>query len=230
MKHIFDTSECSTHDKLHNFTKYVRRQDIARFLCQTEIFKKQINLKGSIVECGVHQGGSIMTWGHLTATLEPYNYHRKIIGFDTFEGFPSIHKSDGDTENVRVGNFSEDFDTYEELMKCIELYDNNRFLNDQNKIQLIKGDALKTIPEYVKNNKHLIVSLLYLDFDLYEPTVAALRSLLPRIPKGGIIVFDEVNNKEWPGETLALIDEMGLNNNRLECFDFEPNISFIQID
>ena len=202
MKHIFDTSECSTHDKLHNFTKYVRRQDIARFLCQTEIFKKQINIKGSNVECGVHQGGSIMTWGHLTATLEPYNYHRKIIGFDT----------------------------YEELMKCIELYDNNRFLNDQNKIQLIKGDALKTIPEYVKNNKHLIVSLLYLDFDLYEPTVAALRSLLPRIPKGGIIVFDEVNNKEWPGETLALIDEMGLNNNRLECFDFEPNISFIQID
>ena len=226
MKHIFDTSECSTHDKLHNFTKYVRRQDIARFLCQTEIFKKQINIKGSIVECGVHQGGSIMTWGHLTATLEPYNYHRKIIGFDTFEGFPSIHKSDGDTENVRVGNFSEDFDTYEELMKCIELYDSNRFINQIPKIELVKGNVNKTIPKYLKDNPHLIVSLLYLDLDLYEPTKIALQNFLPRMPKGSIIAFDEINVDQWPGETLALLDEVGIRNLRIERFEFAPLMSY----
>ena len=230
MSHIFDKSSCNTQDKLKNFTKYVRRQDIARFLSRAEIFKRQINVKGSIVECGVHHGGSLMTWGHLSATLEPYNYHRHIIGFDTFEGFPSISAIDGDKENVRVGNFSENYDIYDELEMCINEYDKNRFINEENKIQLIKGDANKTIPKYVESNKHLIVSLLYLDFDIYEPTVTALNTLLPRIPKGGIIAFDEVNNNQWPGETIALIEQLGLRHNRLECFEYEPNISFIQLD
>ncbi len=85
---LFDNSGCPTFDKLRNFTKYVRRQDIARFLCRFEIFKRQLEVKGSIVECGVHHGGGVMTWAQISATLEPYNYHRKIIGFDTFAGFP----------------------------------------------------------------------------------------------------------------------------------------------
>jgi hypothetical protein len=229
-KNIFDESKCNTHDKLNNFTKYVRRQNIARFLCQTEIFKRQINVKGSIVECGVHHGGGVMAWGQLSAILEPYNYHRHIVGFDTFNGFPSVHKADGGKDNARVGNFSENYDIYEELEMCVDAYDKNRFINEQKKIQLIKGDANKTIPEYVENNQHLLVSLLYLDFDIYEPTVTALRTLLPRIPKGGIIAFDEVNNSQWPGETMALIEELDLGSSRLECFEFEPNISFIQIN
>jgi len=59
MSHIFEQSKCNTYDKLRNFTKYVRRQDVAKFLCKTEIFKRQINVKGSIVECGVHHGGGL---------------------------------------------------------------------------------------------------------------------------------------------------------------------------
>ena len=51
------------------------------------------------------------------------------------------------------------------------------------KIELVKGDVRKTIPKYIKDNPHLIVSLLYLDLDLYEPTRAALRNFIPRMPK-----------------------------------------------
>ena len=98
---LFDGSFCGTYDKLRNFTKYVRRQDISRFLCRFEIFKRQLHVKGSIVECGVHHGGGLMTWAHFSATLEPYNYHRKIIGFDTFEGFPSVAPQDGTNPHKR---------------------------------------------------------------------------------------------------------------------------------
>ena len=41
--HFFDNSKYSTSDKLRNFSKYVRRQDIARFMGLYELFKKQIN-------------------------------------------------------------------------------------------------------------------------------------------------------------------------------------------
>jgi hypothetical protein len=227
---LFDNSPCPTGDKLRNFPKYVRRQDIARFLCRYEIFKRQLHVKGSIVECGVHHGGGAMTWAHFSATLEPYNYHRKIIAIDTFQGFPAVASEDGRGENARVGAFREGYDTYAELTGAISAFDANRFINQKAKVELVKGDARQTIPQYLQENPHLIVSLLYLDFDIYEPTVTALTHLLPRMPKGAVIAFDEVNNPDWPGETRALLEKLDLHRHRLECLEFEPNISFIQLD
>lgn len=227
---LFEQSACPTNDKLRNFPKYVRRQEIARFLCRYEIFKRQLGIKGSIVECGVHHGGGLMTWAQISATLEPYNYHRKVIGFDTFEGFPDVVAQDGNGDNAKAGAFGEGYDIHAELAQSIGEFDSNRFINHIQKVELVKGDANKTIPQYLADNRHLLISLLYLDFDIYQPTVTALTHLLPRIPKGGIIAFDEVNNPDWPGETLALLEKLELKRHRLECLEFEPNISFIQFD
>jgi hypothetical protein len=227
---LFDGSPCPTLDKLNNFPKYVRRQEVARFLCRYEIFKRQLHVKGSVVECGVHHGGGLMTWAQISATLEPYNYHRKIIGFDTFEGFPGVAAQDGRGENVRVGAFGEGYDIEEELKRAVGEFDSNRFISQKQKVELIRGDANHTIPQYLASNQHLLISLLYLDFDIYQPTVAALTHLLPRVPKGGIVAFDEVNNPDWPGETIALMEHLELGRHRLECLEFEPNISFIQLD
>ncbi|MDB5223188.1 MAG: dTDP-6-deoxy-L-hexose 3-O-methyltransferase [Chitinophagaceae bacterium] len=229
---VFDNSKCSVDKKLHNFSKYVRRQSIARFLVQYELFKKQLTVKGSIIECGVHNGGGLMSWAKISSTLEPYNYHRMIYGFDTFEGFPGINDIDKTENNptVQKGMFAEnDYNIYEELLEVVKEYDDNRFLNHKRKIELVKGDANVTIPEFLNKNKHVLISLLYLDFDIFEPTVTALKYFLPLMPKGAILAFDELNNSEWPGETQALLEHLNLNNYRLECFDFEPNISFIQL-
>ena len=227
---LFEGSPCPTSDKLRNFPKYVRRQDIARFLCRYEIFKRQLHIKGSIVECGVHHGGGAMTWAHISAILEPYNYHRRIIGIDTFEGFPAVASQDGRAENARAGAFRENYDIHAELSRAIAEFDANRFISQKQKVELVKGDARQSIPQYVAEHPHLLVSLLYLDFDIYEPTVTALQHLLPRVPKGGVIAFDEVNNPDWPGETRALLEMLDLQHHKLECLEFEPNISFIQLE
>jgi len=224
------------------FPKYVKRQYIARFLAQYEIFKRQLSIKGSVIECGVRTGGGLMTWAKISSTLEPYNYHREIIGFDTFEGFPSVATQDKSkealpfsvTDNEKydkptIGMFSEDFNIMDELNGCIDEYNDNRFLNHIDKVKLVKGDANKTIPKYIDENKHLLVSLLYLDFDIYEPTKTALEHFLPRMSKGSVIGLDEVNNKYWPGETMALLESLNIQNSKIESFPFEPNISFIQL-
>ena len=75
---MFTKSKCSTDKKLANFTKYVKRQTLARFMVQHELFKRQLNIKGSVIECGVHNGGGVMAWAKISSILEPYNYHRKI--------------------------------------------------------------------------------------------------------------------------------------------------------
>tara|TARA_B100000029_G_scaffold302130_1_gene295029 strand:+ start:2125 stop:2832 length:708 start_codon:yes stop_codon:yes gene_type:complete len=228
-KEIFTKSFFSTKDKLKNFSKYVRRQDLARFMVFFELFKKQMDAKGSIVECGVHQGGGMMTWAKLSSILEPYNYHRKVIGFDTFSGIPSLAKFDKNKKKSKKITFKEKFDVMKDIKSCIKEYDQNRFINNIPKIELIKGDAKKTIPKYVKKNRHLLISLLYFDFVVYQPTKVALKYFLPRMSKGSIIAFNELNNEDWPGETTALLEKLNVKKFKIDCFPYEPNISYIII-
>ena len=53
----FEKSELSTINKLQNFTKYVRRQDLSRFLAKNELYNLQLDVPGSIIECGTYMGG-----------------------------------------------------------------------------------------------------------------------------------------------------------------------------
>ena len=86
------------------------------------------------------------------------------------------------------------------------------------------------IPEFIENNRHLLVSLLYLDFDLYEPTLVALEHFFPRMPKGAIIAFDELDNPLWPGETEAMNDFIKDNKLRIERLPFDPYVGFAVVD
>lgn len=217
-------------EKLQNFTKYVPTQDLRKFLCRHELFRKILHVHGSIVECGVLYGGGLMAWAQLSEILEPLNHLRNIIGFDTFAGFVSVSEMDKTGTAFQGKNGGLAIDTYDDLLKSIALYNKNRFLNHIEKVKLVKGDVAESLPKYLKANPHLVVSLVYLDFDIYEPTVVALKHLMPRIPKGGIIAFDELNHEVWPGETIAVMQEIGINKLRIERFPFGSTMSFAVIE
>ena len=104
-------SKSPIQNKIQNFPKYLKRQTLSKTLVRYELFKKQLKIKGSIIECGVHEGFGIMSWGHFSSILEPYNYHRKIIGFDTFKGFPNVSKKDKKTRYSKKGAFKEKYNT-----------------------------------------------------------------------------------------------------------------------
>lgn len=230
----FDDSQGTTLDKLNNFARFVPRQSMSGFLAKHILFEKILNVHGNIVECGVFVGGGLFSWAQFSAIHEPYNHGRRITGFDSFSGFPSLSdkdragRDDAGDQHKKIGGYS--FDGLPELQQGIELFDLNRPIGHIPKIELVPGNALATIPAYVQENPHLVVALLYLDFDLYEPTVAALESFLPRMPKGAVIAFDELNQKQWPGETLAVLNEIGIRNLRIERFPFTPAISFATLD
>lgn len=218
-------------DKLRNFSKFVPRQNLSLFLAKNELFKKVLPIHGHIVECGVFLGGGLMTWAQLSAIYEPYNHIRRIVGFDTFSGFTSINekdKSSHNTEYTKEGGLNASSES--DIREAIRLYDQNRPIGHIERVELVKGDAIQTIPQYLGNNDHTVVSLLYLDFDLYEPTKAAIQHFLPRMPKGAIIAFDELNQKQWPGETRALIDTIGINNLRINRFSFTPQLSYAVLE
>lgn len=174
-------------------------------------------------------GGGVTAWLHFSTTLEPYNHTRRIIGFDTFSGFLGVHEKDsqaGQSEHMYEGALQTHSQIQAEIEHLIALHDKNRPLGHIPKVELVAGDACETIPSYVQARPHLLVSLLYLDFDIYAPTKIALEHFYPRVPKGGIVAFDELNCAEFPGETTALLEKLDLAEVNLRRFPFDPYISY----
>jgi hypothetical protein len=234
IQEFFDGGEGDTLAKLKNFTKFVPRQTLAAFLAKNEIFKQIVDVHGHVIECGVFMGGGLMTWAQLSAIYEPYNHTRRIVGFDTFAGFPGLTEQDtaaGDASVsfAKVGGLAVQ-GVEDDIRQAVSLYDLNRPLGHIERVELVKGDAQQTIPAYLEDNKHTVVALLYLDFDLFEPTVTVIRTFLPRMPKGAVLAFDELNQKYWPGETLAVLESAGIRNLRIRRFPFTPQISYAVLD
>ncbi|MFH1482479.1 MAG: TylF/MycF/NovP-related O-methyltransferase [Patescibacteria group bacterium] len=218
--YIDKSSEPNIIDKFENFSKFSTRTSLMRFIIKYEIFKKILNIHGSIFEFGVNFGGGLMTFARLSEILEPYNHQRKIIGFDSFSGFPSISdKENKDNSLCYEGSLA--VDSYDDIQQCIRLFNINRPMNHISKVELIKGDICETLPKYINENPHTMASLVILDTDLYEPTKIILDNMMKRIVKGGIILFDQLNIKAWSGESVAVIEEFkNLNNLKIERFPF----------
>lgn len=225
LSNAFETSRDTIEARLEAFPRYARRKTVTRFVTLYELFKLAQPVKGSVIECGVFRGFGLMTWAHLSAVLEPANLTRRIYGFDSFQGFPTVSEKDANTTKAPMpGQLKAD--SFEELSKLIEIYDQDRFLGHVDKVHLVKGDVVETVPRFVQEHPHLVVSLLFLDVDLYEPTKAALKHFVPRMPKGSILAFDQLDNPIWPGEARALADTLGINNLELRRFDWDPYVGY----
>ena len=233
LAHYFETGLRSTISKLENFPKHVRRQALSKFLARADLFRKILHVHGSIIDGGVNAGCSLMTFAQLSAIFEPVNYTRRIIGFDTFTGIPDIHQKDinpGKTSShVCKGGFNaEGYD--EDILRAVDIFDSNRNLGHIPKVEIIRGDVRETMPKYLKDNPHLIVSLLHLDMDVYEATKVAIETFFPRMPKGAMIIFDEINQPGYPGETLAVLETLGVRNLRIQRLSYETGISYAILD
>jgi hypothetical protein len=218
---------------LDSFAKYTSRQALTRFLARVHIFEKIKNIHGSIIECGVYTGQGLMSWAQLSSIYEPVGgVTREIFGFDTFNGFPSVNEVDlKNTRGIqhKVGDLAVP-DAYQDLKTSIELFDKNRLLAQFPKVHLIAGDFMETSDRFFAAHPHVVPALLYLDFDIYEPTKKALEIFYPRMPKGSVIAFDEVNDTAWPGETLAMYEVLDIKRCKLEKIAFDSKISYIVVE
>ena len=89
-------------DVIRNWSAYVMRRDLIRFLSHYELFKMVVDLPGSILELGVFRGASFFSWSNLLETFCPFDRHRKVFGFDTFEGLGQFTKEDAADSQGKV--------------------------------------------------------------------------------------------------------------------------------
>lgn len=215
---------------LSNLGLFLESKNLSRILFMDFLFRQIIDVQGVIMEFGTRWGQNMALFEALRGIYEPFNRHRKLIAFDTFEGFPSLHKKDGESEMMQVGQLalSENYEEY--LETVLRAHETLNPLSHIKKFELRKGDATVEVPKYLEEHQHTIVALAYFDFDLYEPTKKCLELIKPRLTKGSVLGFDELNDPDSPGETLAVMEALGLNNIRLKRFPHASRVSYCVIE
>jgi hypothetical protein len=202
----------------NNFYLSCDNSRIGKFMAHYELFKMSIDKPGSIIECGIFKGISLIRFATFRNLLNTKS--KKIIGFDMFGKFP-------ETKFIKDQKLREKFITDAgkkgiSKNQLLEILKNKRL---DKKIELIQGDVTKTIPKYIEKNPKLKISFLNLDTDVYEPAVTILENLYPKLAKGGILLLDDY--KIFPGETKA-VDEYFKNKNvKINKFPFSKTPHYI---
>ena len=209
---LFNNSPISKEEQLINLGLYMRSSYLASLLFLDEMYRKILNVPGVVMEMGVWWGANLTTLQSLRGVYEPYNYTRKVIGFDTFEGYPdTMSDQDKNSKYLFKGNYTVTEGYLSHLNKIMEYHENENVMNHKKKYELVKGDIVTTLPQYLKNNPQTIISMAYFDLGLYEPTKKSLEAILPYLTKGSLLIFDELNFEDMPGETVAVKEVLGLD-------------------
>lgn len=199
----------------------LNRQSLSRILYYDHLYKQLLGVPGVICEFGVQWGATLSLLSSLRGTYEPYNHSRKIIGFDTFEGFVNVdHNIDG--EHVNDGDYHVQTNYEETLDEILSLQEANCPIPHIKKFELVKGDASKSVIQWLEQNPQTIIGMAIFDMDIYKPTRDVLEAIIPYLTKGSVLVFDELNCAAFPGETQAVREVLGLNNIKLQHFAHQP--------
>lgn len=227
---LFKTSPVPEDEMLPNLGLYLSSKNLSRLLFFYEIYKNIVNTHGVIMEFGVRWGQTLSLMSALRGIFEPFNRHRKIVGFDTFEGFKGMEEKDGGKCKCKDGSFSVSSGYEDHLSEVLSLQEKMNPMAHIERYELVKGDASRTIPRYLKEHPETLVSLAVFDFDIYAPTKSALEAIEPHLFKGSVLVFDELCDDIFPGETVALREALGLRDLRIQRMPMTARLSYVVIE
>jgi len=152
--------------------------------------------EGAVAELGVYKGG-------ITKFMASCFPDRTIYAFDTFEGMPTDLVGDKDCSDI-IGEFQDVDDVLE-------------YLDDPN-IEIRKG----LFPATTNGLELNIFSLVHLDADIYESTLAGLQFFWPRMAYGGVIIMDDFEFGPAPGVRMAFDDYFGPDHPGLRTLLIDP--------
>ncbi|SDL64203.1 hypothetical protein SAMN04488074_112152 [Lentzea albidocapillata subsp. violacea] len=196
---------------IDNLAVYLRRHQLTDLLAMDALYRMLPEVPGVIMEFGVLHGRHLATLTALRSVYEPYNSLRRIIGFDTFTGFPDISEVDKVSTSAVAGRFAMPDGEVEHLREVLAAHEASEPFGHTQRTFVVPGDVRETVPQYLEDNPETIIAMAYFDLDLYAPTRDLLEAIVPHLTKGSILAFDELAHPKWPGETTALREVFGLD-------------------
>ncbi len=226
----FKNSPIPDKEVLANLGLFLNRQTLSRILYMHDLYQRIIDVPGVIMEFGVRWGQNLALFSSFRGMYEPYNFNRKLVGFDTFSGFPAVRPEDGSSHLAQAGGYTVTANYEEYLRRVLDYHQAESPLPHIPKYELCVGDACQTLPKYLQDHPETVIAMAYFDFDVYEPTKVCLQAIRERLVRGSVLAFDELNCKEWPGETRAVMEVLGLNRYRFHRSPHVPVGAFVVID
>ena len=171
-------------------------------LCDAVEYIVSNEVPGSIVECGVWRGGSMMA---VARTLKELGCtDRELYLFDTFEGMSPPTDEDRSVHGESAAGLLHEKDKDYWLWCRSPLSEVKASMErtgyDASRIHFVKGMVESTLPQHAPEK----IALLRLDTDWYESTKHELVHLWPRLQVGGVLILDDYGH--WEGARKA-VDE-----------------------
>lgn len=167
----------------------------ARVLYFYEHLRTVQPIDGSVVECGVGWGRSLLA---LAICLRALGRERRIYGFDSFEGFPEPTVEDAPGK-ARRGHYKTSHQSVIQFLINSGL--ERQYVDCA--ITLVPGYFQETLSTYQGGP----IAFLHLDVDIYASYKQTLEHFYDLVAPGGVIAFDEYQSIEkYPGARRA-IDE-----------------------
>lgn len=223
---LLTKTEVPPNEVLANLQLWMPRSALSRTLFMYEIYTKQLHTHGQIFEFGVRWGQNLALLTTLRTILEPHNLTRRVIGFDTFSGFPSVSAEDGNAAAVVQGAMSVAPSHESALSELLTLHERLAPRANIKKFELVKGDVRETLPTWLEAHPETLISMAYFDLDLYEPTKVCLELIQPYLAENSILAFDELASVEFPGETRALREVFGSKGYKIMRCPISPYQSY----
>lgn len=217
-----------TDELIDNLALYLRRQPLTDLLSLDALYRMVLDVPGVIMEFGVHRGRHLSALTALRGVYEPYNVHRRVIGFDTFTGFPDIAPVEEHSPSAFPGRFTVAEDYPDHLQAVLSAHEAGEHLRHVRRSMIVRGDVRQTLPKYLQQNQQTVIALAYFDLDLYEPTRDALEAIKQHLTIGSVLAFDELAHAKWPGETAAIRDVLGLDKASLRLLPGRATPSYLR--
>jgi len=216
---------------LQNLGLFLNSKNLSRILFFNHIYQLILDVPGIVVEFGTRWGNTLSLFAALRGIYEPFHRHRKIVGFDTFTGFPEIGEKDNPKCSMMHKGGLACTENYEQYLEQImNFQENDNPMSHIKKFEICAGDATIEVDKYFEKYPESIVALAFFDFDIYEPTKKCLEAIKKRLVKGSVVAFDEINDHDSPGETVALDEVFGLSNIRLKRLPVTARLSYFIVE
>jgi hypothetical protein len=213
-----------------NQALFIRSSLLARFIAISDIYRMIIDIPGNILDLGCWWGQNTILFENYRAIFEPFNKQRKIISFDSFEGY--VHWSDGDQKSQAINQntyaTAPDYDDF--LRILLDTHEGiNAFGHQRGIHEVLKGDATVTVPQFLATNPETIVALAAFDLGLYEPTKAVLEAIKPHLVPGSVLLMMHLTRKALRGDGRAFLEVMTGTPYKLSKHTNYPSFSIAQV-
>lgn len=208
--HLMNTYQATDEEKERSLGLFMRGSLLARIFAIADIYKQIVDIPGAVFDVGTWRGQTAVVCENLRAIFEPLHFNRRIVCFDTFEGYKGFSDKDKATELHRDGTYGVGGDDYAEfLRRLLVLHEkSNAMGHNHGKHKVIKGDCRETIPHFFEENPNEYIALAFFDVNAYEPTLHAFEQVWARLVPGGIVAFWQLTRNTIPAEARVYAENI----------------------